>query len=117
MSVADIVLQVTAALDEWNSMRQRLGSLDAVYALRADGATKDLTLTREQWQVMAQLDGKTSIREIARKTDKGSVVVSKVLYGFMEAGLAAEVEVPVISKDAEQEQAQRRGFFGHWSRK
>ena len=115
--VADIVLQVTAALDEWNSMRQRLGSLDVVYALRADGATEDLTLTREQWQVMAQLDGKTSIREIARKTDKGSVVVSKVLYGFMEAGLAAEVEVPAISKDAEQEQTQRHGFFGLWSRK
>jgi hypothetical protein len=41
--VADIVLQVTAALDEWNSIRQRLGSLDVLYALRADGATKDLT--------------------------------------------------------------------------
>ena len=38
--IADIVLQVTAALDEWNSMRQRLGSLDAVYRLRADGATR-----------------------------------------------------------------------------
>jgi len=115
--IADIVLQVTAALDEWNSMRQRLGSLDAVYALRADGATKDLTLTREQWQVMAQLDGKTSMREIAKKTDKGSVVVSKVLYGFMEEGLAAEVETPANPKDAEREHSQRRRFFGLWSRK
>jgi hypothetical protein len=115
--IADIVLQVTAALDEWNSMRQRLGSLDAVYALRADGATKDLTLTKEQWQVMASLDGKTSMREIARKTGKGSVVVSKALYGFMEAGLAAEVEVPALPQDTEREQSERRGFFGLWSRK
>jgi hypothetical protein len=115
--IADIILQVTAALDEWNSMRQRLGSLDAVYALRADGATKDLTLTREQWQVMASLDGKASLREIARKTGKGSVAVSKALYGFIEAGLAAEVDVPAISQDAEREQLQRRGFFGLWSRK
>ncbi|MFA4953724.1 MAG: DUF4388 domain-containing protein [Patescibacteria group bacterium] len=115
--VADIVLQVTAALDEWNSMRRRLGSLDAVYALRVDGATKDLILTREQWQVMAQLDGKASMREIARKTGKGSVAVSKALYGFIEAGLAAEVDVPGIPQDVEREQTQRRGFFGLWSRK
>lgn len=115
--VADIVLQVTAALDEWNLMRQRLGSLDVVYALRADGATKDLSLTREQWQVMASLDGKASMREIARKTGKGSVAVSKVLYGFMEAGLAAEVEAPAVRQDVEREQSQRRGFFGLWSRK
>jgi hypothetical protein len=115
--VADIVLQVTAALDEWNSIRQRLGSLDAVYALRADGATKELTLTREQWQVMAGLDGKTSVREIAKKTGKGSVAVSKALYGFIEAGLATEVEVPAVRQDAEREKSQRRGFFGLWSRK
>jgi hypothetical protein len=115
--VADIVLQVTAALDEWNSIHQRLGSLDAVYALRADGATKELTLTREQWQVMASLDGKTSVREIARKTGKGSVAVSKALYGFIEAGLATEVEVPAVPQDAEREKSQRRGFFGLWSRK
>ena len=116
--VVDIILQVTAALDEWNSMRKRLGSLDAVYALRADGATKDLTLTREQWQVMASLDGKASLREIARKTGKGSVAVSKALYGFIEAELAAEVvDVTAISQDAEREQLQRRGFFGLWSRK
>ena len=117
VSVADVVLQVTAALDEWNSMRQRLGSLDAVYALRADGATRDLTLTREQWQVMAGLDGKTSMREIARKTGKGSVIVSKALYGFMELGLAAEVEVSAVAQDTGQDQSQRRGFFGLWSRK
>lgn len=115
--VSHIVLQVIAALDEWNSMRLRLGSLDAVYALRADGATKDLTLTREQWQVMANLDGKASMREIARKTGKGSVAVSKALYGFMEAGLAVEVEAPAVPQDVEREQAQRRGFFGLWSRK
>ncbi len=115
--VADIVLQVTAALDEWNSMRQRLGSLDTIYALRADGATKDLTLTREQWQVMARLDGKTSMREIARKTGTGGVTVSKALYGFMEAGLATEVEAPAVPQDAEEEQSQHRGFFSLWSRK
>jgi hypothetical protein len=115
--VADIVLQVTAALDEWNSMRRRLGSLDAVYSLRANGATKDLILTREQWQVLAQLDGKASMREIARKTGRGSVAVLKALYGFIEAGLAAEVDVPAVSQDAEREQPQHRGFFGLWSRR
>lgn len=62
-------------------------------------------------------DGKASMREISRKTGKGSVAVSKALYGFIEAGLAAEVEVTAVPQDAEREQSQHRGFFGLWSRK
>jgi predicted transcriptional regulator len=66
---------------------------------------------------MVSLDGKTSMREIARKTGKGSVTVSKALYGFMEAGLAVEVEAPSAVQDAEPAQPQRRSFLGLWSRR
>ncbi len=87
-------------------------------ALSADGAAKDLTLTREQWQVMASLDGKTSMREIARKTGKGSVAVSKALYGFMEAGLAAEVgSSSLLHRMRNRTSHSIVGFFGLWSRK
>lgn len=117
VSVADVMLQVTAALDEWNAMRQRLGSLDAVYALRASGATSDLTLTREQWRVMARLDGKTPLREIARAIGASSVAVAKAVYGFAEAGLAAEVEVKPVIDNVQEEASPRRGFLGLWSRR
>ena len=117
VSVADVMLQVTAALDEWNEMRQRLGSLDAVYALCANGATSDLTLTREQWRVMAGLDGTTSLREIARKVGISSVSVAKAVYGFAEAGLAAEVEVKPAVDNTHEEVSPRRSFLGLWSRR
>ncbi|MCE5193182.1 MAG: DUF4388 domain-containing protein [Candidatus Cryosericum sp.] len=115
--VADIMLQVTAALDEWNAMRQRLGSLDAVYSLRAGGAVSDFTLTREQWRVMARLDGKTSLRELARVIGASSVAVAKTVYGFVEAGLAAEVEAVSPAVEPDQEVSPRRGFLGLWSRR
>jgi hypothetical protein len=115
--VSDVVLQVTAALDEWNSMRQQIGSVDGVFALRPDGATKDLTLRGDQWQVMARLDGKASIRDITNATNRGTVDVVKVVHGFVDTGLAAEAKIPAVAQDQESSQLQRRGFFGLWSRK
>ncbi|HNW84835.1 MAG: DUF4388 domain-containing protein [Candidatus Cryosericum sp.] len=115
--VADIILQVTAALDEWNSMHERLGSLDAVYALRAEGASGELQLTRQQWQVMAGLDGTTSLRELARRTGQGSVEVSKTVVGFMQSGLVREVETQPAPAEEEAERPARRGFLSLWGRK
>lgn len=115
--VADIILQVTAALDEWNSMHQRLGSLDAVYALRAEGAGGELVLTRQQWQVVAGLDGRTSLRELARRTGQGSVEVSKTIVGFMQSGLVTEVETQPAPSEEEAEHPARRGFLSLWGRR
>jgi len=115
--VADIILQVTAALDEWNSMHERLGSLDAVYALREEGASGELELTRRQWQVMAGLDGATSLRELARRTGQGSVEVSKTVVGFMQSGLIREVETQPAPAEEEAERPARRGFLSLWGRK
>lgn len=115
--VADIILQVTAALDEWNSMHERLGSLDAVYALRAEGASGELELTRRQWQVMAGLDGATSLRELARRTGQGSVEVSKTVVGFMQSGLIRAVETQPAPAEEEAERPARRGFLSLWGRK
>jgi hypothetical protein len=116
-SVSDIVLQVTAALDEWNSMRQQISSIDAIFALNPDGAATDLTLTGEQWQVMARLDGTASVRGIANEVGRGIVDVAKTIRGFAELGLTTEKQVPAVSQDQESSQPQRRGFFSLWSRK
>lgn len=115
--VADVVLQVTAALDEWNAIRQQIDSVDAVFALKPDGSTSMLSLTGEQWQIMARLDGKASIREVANTTQKAIIAVAKVVNEFVQAGLAAEVQVPVAEESSEPVQPQRRSLFGLWTRK
>lgn len=115
--VSDVILQVTAAFDEWNSMRQQIGSADAVFALRAEGVTSSLPLTGEQWKVMARLDGKASIRDIANATDRGIVCVAKVVLGFAEKGIAIEAQVPDVPEDTEPGQPHRRGLFSFLARK
>ncbi len=117
VAVSDVVLQVTTALDEWNSLRQEIGSVDDVFGLKLDGATTDLILTGEQWQVMARLDGRTSIRGIANAAGKGTIDVVKAVHGFVRMGLATEIQVPVIPQNEEPNRPQRRNLFGPRARK
>jgi hypothetical protein len=115
--VADAVLQLTAALDEWSVIRQRIGSVDAVFVLKPDASTETLSLTIEQWQVMARLDGATSIRELAGATDNAVMTVVKTVDGFVQAGLATEREKPAPDESRAPTQPQRRGLFRLWARK
>ena len=116
--VADAVLQLTAALDEWSAIRQRIGSIDAVFALKPDASTEEMSLTIEQWQVMARLDGAVTIRELAGATDKAVMTVAKTVDEFVRAGLAAEIEKPTPPDESRAAtQPQRRGLFGLWTRK
>jgi len=114
--VADIILQVTAALDEWNAIRQQIDSIDAVFALKPDGLTNMLSVTSEQWQIMAMLDGRTSMREVADTTGKAIIVVAKTISEFVQAGLVAEVHIPVVEESGGQVQPQRRSLFGRRTR-
>jgi hypothetical protein len=66
---------------------------------------------------MARLDGKASIREVANTTGKAIIAVAKMINEFVEAGLAAEVQIPVVEESREPGQPQRRGLFGLWTRK
>jgi hypothetical protein len=117
VTVADVVLQVTAALDEWNAIRQQIDSIDAVFALKPDGSTNMLSLTSEQWQIMARLDGKASIREVGNATGKAVITVAKMVNEFVQAGLAVEVQRAVAEESSERVQPQRRSLFGLWTRK
>lgn len=115
--ISDVTLRVTAALDEWNSMRQQISSVDAVFALRGNAATEILTLSGEQWQIMARLDGKTSVRDIANITGKGIVAILKVVLGFVETGLVSESQAPPEVQITATSQPKRRGLSGLWTRK
>ncbi len=111
LPVTELILQVTAALDEWNSVQQQISSMNAVFQLHAEGATSDLVLTVSQWDILAHLDGKASLQEIARSLGVSEVAVARVVADFLHAGLVGEVQAPVAAEERAGERTERRGFF------
>lgn len=116
--VTDLVLQLTAALDEWNSIRQRAESVDTPFELCPGGAADDLTLNGDEWSIMARLDGTTSVRGVAESTGLGLIRVMKIVQGFVETGLARPMPMQHGTVVPDEPPAQqRRGFLGLWNRK
>ena len=116
--VTDLVLQLTAALDEWNSIRQRAESVDTPFELCPGGAADDLTLNGDEWSIMARLDGTTSVRGVAESTGLGLIRVMKIVQGFVETGLARPMPLQRETVVPDESPAQqKRGFLGLWNRR
>jgi len=118
VSVADLILQLTAALDEWNSIRQRVDSVDTPFELCPAGAAGDLTLTSDEWSIMARLDGVASVRSVAESTGLGLIAVAKTVQRFVETGLARPMPLQRETVVPDESPAQqKRGFLGLWNRR
>ncbi len=111
LPISELVLQVTAAQDEWNAVRQQVGSMDAVFALKADGAAADVTLAVAQWEVLIRLDGKASLRQIAQGLGISSVAVARVAADLLQRGLIDEHQGSAVAVPELAERPERRGFF------
>jgi hypothetical protein len=92
MSVENLVMEGARRLEEWEVIRQRIGSVDAVpdFAPRED--TAELALTPDEWSMLTRIDGRSSIAEIAEEAGYSEVDAGRIIYGLLTAGIVTLVE-------------------------
>src|SRR6185503_8193863 len=98
-----LLMEAARRIDEWARMADRIPHADVVPALAdADpdhAATLDLR--PHEWQVLAAVDGTTTIRGIAASVDVNEFDAARVIYGLVSTGvLAIANRAPVLEDDA-----------------
>jgi uncharacterized protein DUF4388 len=78
---------------EWRDIQSVIPSLDCRMKLADDLGVDELTLDRERWQLVVAIDGRRSVRDLVRKTDRPVLDVCHTILSLVDAG-AVNVGAP-----------------------
>ena len=99
-----LLMEAARRIDEWARMADRIPHAEVIPAL-ADGEGEQaaaLDLRPHEWQVLAAVDGETSVRSIARSVGLNEFDAARVIYGLLATGVITLVNTPVepLEEDA-----------------
>ncbi len=101
LTAESLLMEAARRIDEWARMADLLPGPEAVPALSdtTDAQAAALDLRPHEWQVLAAIDGTTSVRAIAGLTGIGEFDAARVVYGLLSTGVVRLVTVPVASTE------------------
>ena len=94
ISVENVILEGLRRLDELNMARDTLKDPDEVFLLATTqgGRSRDLKLAADEWNVMAQVDGRTSVKQLCAKSQLGKDQTLTVLAKLKLAGIITKTD-------------------------
>ena len=93
-SNARLLMEAAHQHDEWRVLSRKVPGVDSVPTLAAPDAARPVTLSPAEWGLIVRIDGKKSVRELAKESDSSSFDVAKLLYGLVTANLVDMLAPP-----------------------
>lgn len=89
LNVDRMLLEGYRRVDEWRVIEREIASFDEVFVRNEDkvNALARGTFTRDELAVLAEIDGRQTVREVVRKLRMGSYDVSKIFFRLRRARL------------------------------
>jgi hypothetical protein len=78
--------ELARLVEEWREIQAVIPSLDCRIRLADDLGVEQLTVDRERWQLIVSLDGRRSVRELVRKTNRPVLEVCHAILALVDAG-------------------------------
>ncbi len=105
ISTENVILEGLRRLDEMNHLRDTLPDVDAALALSqaTDGRAVDVALSPEEWNILALIDGRRTIRDIVEISNLSEVDTLKKLAALKLAGLVNTSEVRLQQADGKDD--------------
>ena len=93
-SNARLLMEAAHQHDEWRVLSRKVPGVDSVPTLAAPDAGRPVTLSPAEWGLIVRIDGKKSVRELAKESDSSSFDVAKLLYSLVTANLVDMLAPP-----------------------
>ena len=92
--VESLLMEGARRIDEWTRLESKIPSADSVPVLAPTEETgaAPLDLHPGEWEVLAEIDGERSLRQIAADLGRSSFDVAKIIYGLVSMGVVQIVE-------------------------
>lgn len=84
-----LLMEAARRIDEWSRIETKVPHLGVVPRLRApeDGSASPLDLVPFEWEVLAAIDGRRDVRQIAEELSRSDFDVARTIYGLTAAGV------------------------------
>jgi hypothetical protein len=78
--------ELARLLDEWREIQAVIPSLECRLKLSEDLGVEELPVDRERWRLLTAIDGRRSVRELVRKTNRPVLEVCHAVLALVDAG-------------------------------
>lgn len=95
VSTEALLMEAARRIDEWTTLEAKLPHTGLVPVLLGGEAQAEgtLDLGPAEWEVLAEVDGERSVKQIAAELGRSDFEVAKVVYGLLATGVV-EVQPP-----------------------
>ena len=104
MTAEALLMEAARRIDEWARMADRIPHADVIPGLSDAGSdhAATLDLRPHEWQVLAAIDGHTSVRAIAGAVGLNEFETARIVYGLLSTGFVTIVSsvAPPLEEDA-----------------
>ena len=87
LATEQIMLEAARKNEEWKNIKKMVPNSDVVFKLSPAGSPETVSLEPEEWQVLAQVNGRRSIEDLSKILGKDEFKIAKILYSLTKAGL------------------------------
>lgn len=89
LGVENLIMEGVRRVDEWGRIKDHIPNTDMIarFVDQPLEKAKSINLTPDEWRVFARINGRDSIKEVVSRTGLSEFDVSRIIYGFISAGL------------------------------
>ncbi|MBM7842854.1 DUF4388 domain-containing protein [Herpetosiphon giganteus] len=89
LGVENLIMEGVRRVDEWGRIKDHIPNTDMIarFVDQPLEKAKSINLTPDEWRIFARINGKDSIKEVISRTGLSEFDVSRIVYGFISAGL------------------------------
>ena len=84
-------------VEEWRDIQAVIPSLDCRIRLSDELGVEQLLVDRERWQLLVSLDGRRSVRDLVRKTNRPVLDVCHAILALVDSGAVTVGPPPAVA--------------------